>query len=165
MPPVVEIPLRGRDGSVRAVAIVDEADAHLAQHRWCLSTKGYVTRLVGGRTNRIGLALHREVLGLQPGDGLLADHINGDPLDNRRENLRAVNHSGNAQNLHRVRAASGVRGVHWHEEGRKWAARAKLNGRQYHLGLFSEIDAAAAAVAAFRAERMPFSPEARAATN
>ena len=50
--------------------------------------------------------LHREVLGLTPGDGLETDHRNGDRLDNRRSNLRVATRAQNAQN---VPARSGYR--------------------------------------------------------
>ncbi len=49
----------------------------------------------GGQSN----VLHRYLMGLEPGDKREVDHINGDTLDNRRENLEIVSAGEN-----RVRA-------------------------------------------------------------
>ncbi|AEI70945.1 endonuclease [EBPR podovirus 2] len=59
--------------------------------------------------------LHRLVIG-DPAEGMEIDHINGDGLDNRRENLRFVSHSENMTMAHRLhpfklRGGSGVNRV------------------------------------------------------
>jgi hypothetical protein len=77
------IPLRGRRGVVKAWAVVDRADAHLAAHRWWINAGGHALARVDGRDQR----MHRLVLGLRPGDSRLARHIDGDKLNNRRSNL------------------------------------------------------------------------------
>lgn len=53
------------------------------------------SRTINGKRERC--YLHRLLLGEIP-DGHEVDHINGDPLDNRRENLRSVERRVNAQN-------------------------------------------------------------------
>jgi len=152
------LPLRDRHGSVRAHAVVDAADYEWASRwRWWLTNWGYAKRdeRIGGR--RRAILLHRELLGLAPGDGLEGDHINGDRLDNRRSNLRVVTRAGNQQNRHYGFGASSYRGVSWHKPSGRWRAGAQLGGKQRHLGLFILEEDAAAAAAAFRAEHMPYS--------
>lgn len=146
---MIRIPLRARDGSVRAYALIDDEDAHLAAFAWrCHGS--YAARSPGT------VLLHREVLGLVPGDGLQGDHINGDKLDCRRTNLRVGTQALNGQNILRT---SRYRGVTF--EAGRWRARATLGGRNKHLGRFNTEQEAAVAAAAFRAQHMPFANEER----
>lgn len=68
------------------------------------------------------------------------DHINGNPSDNRIINLRNLSHRENMQNQRnaRVGTTSGVLGVHWHKGNNKWCAQIKANGKQMHIGYFSD---------------------------
>lgn len=153
------IPLYARDGSVVAWALIDAADAAwAAQWRWSFQSDGYVYRsvTVNGRDHRLTIYLHRELLGLTPGDGVEGDHRNRDHLDNRRVNLRAIPHVGNAQNMpSRVNASSAHRGVSWDKSRGKWAARVNVGGTTVHLGRFDSESAAAQAAEAGRRRLLP----------
>jgi hypothetical protein len=161
---VVGFPLYRRDGGVRAIAVIDASDADaVLTCRWAVDTYGYVhrsIRLGGGKQRNV--LLHRQLMGLEHGDGLQIDHINGDKLDNRRENLRVCTNALNAQNRREGYGSSQMRGVAWHKATGKWAAYATAGGRKHHLGLFDSEREAADVAAAFRAEHMPFSAEAAA---
>lgn len=153
---VVRIPLRRRDGTIHAEALVDAVDAAFAEVRWH-SSHGYVTRNLprSERGSRPSPRLHREILGLADDDPREVDHIDGDPLNNRRSNLRIVTHAQNGQNMVRTRYAgkplsSSHRGVHWHATRRRWIAAVMVAGRRHHLGYFATEDAAAAAARTFR---------------
>jgi hypothetical protein len=94
--------------------------------------------------------------------GLEVDHINHDPLDNRRRNLRLVDRGGNGQNRRGAtkRSKTGIRGVFWCKEQGKWRAQIEINHRTCHIGYFDNLaDAENAAIAA-RATYMPYSSEA-----
>jgi hypothetical protein len=69
------------------------------------------------------------------------DHVNGNPLDNRVENMRLATRSQNNRN-HRMKSAnkSGVRGVCWHAERKKWRAQIRHGGKVIQLGVFLSID-------------------------
>ncbi len=155
---MIRVKLRGRDGSLRGVALLDDGDAGLAERRWHLDGNGYAAtnvRLPGGGY-RI-TQLHREVLGLTWGDGQQADHRNGCRLDCRRSNLRVVTAAQNAQNqLRRGRALP--RGVYLHGVTGRYAAQV---GRK-HLGLFDTPDAASAVASSYRRAHLPYANEARA---
>lgn len=147
---MIRIPLRRRDGTVRAYALVDDQDAHLAELRWCLQPGGYVRRDRDGRTEY----LHRVVCGLVPGDGLEADHRNRNPLDCRRENLIVTTRAGNAQNVPGRGGSSRFRGVARHKH--RWQAYVGVGGRKIKLGYRdTELEAAILAANA-RAELLPF---------
>lgn len=73
-------------------------------------------------------------MGARPGFEI--DHVNGDKLDNRRENLRFVTHSANLFNSGRHRADR-TRGTNYVKRLGKWRAYIKINHIQRYLGLFS----------------------------
>ena len=79
--------------------------------------------------------------------GLGADHINGNPLDNRRlANLRPASRSQNNCNRRRQRNnSSGYKGVSWHQGRQRWEAIIQANGKRKDLGGFSTPEAAYAA--------------------
>ncbi|PBB41756.1 hypothetical protein CK222_21610 [Mesorhizobium sp. WSM3866] len=94
--------------------------------------------------HRVVWAIH---YGEWPADGYEIDHINGDGKDNRIENLRLVSHLENCRNLGRrlpknPERDSGVNGVYWHKQSRKWMARIKINGKWIYLGTYSHLDEA-----------------------
>ena len=69
------------------------------------------------------------------------DHINGDPSDNRWENLRAVNRQGNCKNQKiRKNNTSGITGVDWHKHSQKWNVRINnISGKRINLGKFDDF--------------------------
>lgn len=76
--------------------------------------------------------------------GYVVDHINGDSLDNRRENLRLVSGAQNSVNKGlQKNSTSGYKGVNSHQG--KWRAYIVKDKKQIHLGVFSDrIEAARA---------------------
>lgn len=95
------------------------------------------------------VCLHRLIAGAKPKE--IVDHINGNTLDNRRENLRIVSNRVNSQNSYLRRenkTASKYIGVTIHKcKGRiKWRARFYYHGTGHvSLGVFkTELEAAIA---------------------
>ncbi len=156
------IPLRARDGSVRAYVLIDAADATTVnQRRWHLNRGGYAVRSArvpgGGYTT---ILLHRVLLGLTLGDDLEGDHRDRNKLNCRRENLRIVPVIGraNQQNLPSQRGSTSPhRGVSWDAQTRKWRSKIYVGGKTISLGRFSTQDAAADAARLARLRLMPFS--------
>lgn len=149
-----EIPLRRRDGSIRAIALVDNEDAYLGDLRWSFST-GYAVRSMW--TPGVGQwtqMLHRAIFGLTPGDHKQVDHKDRDRLNCRRSNLRVGTHALNSQNLGLRGGKSRYRGVTW--ASGKWRAYATINGRQHNLGRFADEHEAGAVAASFRSKYMLF---------
>ena len=111
-------------------AIVDLEDADLAQLKWQITCGRYAMRrprIQGSRTERLVVLMHRIVLERELGrpiqPGMVVDHVNGDGLDNRRENLREATQGQNMRNT-RLRSNNtssykGVRRINAHT----WEAR------------------------------------------
>jgi len=65
------------------------------------------------------------------------DHIDGDGLNNRIENLRDATRSENARNrVCPINNAAGALGVEWIGRCNKWKARIFVSGKLRHLGYF-----------------------------
>ena len=158
----LRIPLRARDGTVRAYALIDQEDAYLAEYRWHVGNGGYALRRVGGRGQQQTIMMHRLILGLERSDRREPDHINGDRLDNRRTNLRILPKGANPQNLQpRTGASSQYRGVSFNKQTGRWTAACKLHGKRTFLGYFATELEAAVAASEWRAENVPYANEAR----
>jgi len=127
-------------------AVVDDNDyARLNVYQWFLSKAGYAVGFVPGGDGRFQLVyMHRLIMNAGPDQ--LVDHINGQPLDNRRENRRLVTPQQNGQNKRlSPLSCTGLKGVGWHKRRHKYHARVQLQGIRYHLGFFDDAETAALA--------------------
>lgn len=69
------------------------------------------------------------------------DHIDGNTINNKIENLRESNKSFNACNSKkRSDNTSGHKGVSWHNVRNKWKVSVQLNKKSKHIGLFEDFD-------------------------
>jgi hypothetical protein len=130
-------------------AIVDDEDYEaLSAFKWCFS-QGRATR----RQRKFGIIkkdvftlMHRVILGVCGQPGVHVDHINGNPLDNRRTNLRTCTIQQNLLNQGPKKTKrSRFKGVGWHKDAAKWCARAGFAKTKRHLGLFDREEDAARA--------------------
>ena len=154
------VPLRNKNGPVKAYALVDDADYEaLSKHRWNLAPNGYAYR----PSPKAGsIYMHRQIMGLKPGDTRQVDHANHNRADNRRENLRVVTRSQNHQNRTPTmrRGRSRFRGVGYDKRLplHPWVARCRLGGRVHIIGYFCTEEAAGRAAEEFRIKHMPLAP-------
>lgn len=73
------------------------------------------------------------------------DHLDGNPLNNKVENLREVSKMQNRWNCKPNRGSiSGIKGVY--KDGSKWKALVNVEGVRYYLGMFENIEDAKAVV-------------------
>lgn len=71
------------------------------------------------------------------------DHIDGDPSNNKVENLRAATHTQNMFNKKTyVNSISGVKGVSWHKAAKKWYVQIRSNQKHLFQGLFNDLELA-----------------------
>lgn len=116
--------------------VIDAEDYELVCDRiWCCE-HGYAGNTKAG-------PMH--VLIMETAAGMETDHINGDPLDNRKYNLRVCTSAANQWNSRKMKGcAVKYKGVSKHKVG-KYQASIRLNQRLVYIGLFEkEIDAAMA---------------------
>lgn len=79
------------------------------------------------------------------------DHIDGDKLNNRIENLRECTRSQNMYNQKKTKTnTSGVKGVSWYKNRGKWKSQCRVNGKVHYLGMYDDLSDAEKAVKEFR---------------
>jgi len=132
-----EISLSGLHGK-GLKTIVDDSDfAWLSKRLWYFDpTSGYAKQHCRRSSGKASvLKLHN--LLLPPRQGMCADHINRNKLDNRRENLRYVTKGENNRNTFRRDNTSGFTGVsRTGTRLRPWVVRYSFNGKYHHVGCF-----------------------------
>ncbi len=116
-------------------------------HAGTRCANGYIKIIVNGKS----YMAHRMAMAFVHGHWppCLVDHINRDPADNRISNLRFATCSENGRNRRRRRdSKSGVKGVSWCCQTRKWKASIQVHGVEKTIGRFPSIPQAAEAYAA-----------------
>jgi len=99
----------------------------------------YFSRNIYIDEKRTGTTLHRDIMGCIKGDGKIVDHINGNTLDCRKENLRLCTSVENSRNC---KTYKGVKGVNWRKDTGKWRAMISVNGKEKSLGNYNYIEEA-----------------------
>ena len=120
--------------------LIDDIDAEIALtgNKWIASKCGnhfYAAR----NHEKKRQYLHRVIAKAKKGE--IVDHINGNTLDNRRENLRICTRQQNIWNMRDK--PNRFRGVVPHQG--KWTARITVNYKNHYIGIFAKPEDAARA--------------------
>lgn len=121
-------------------ALIDEEDLPLvSRYKWyaAKSSHGLIYAVTRVR-------MHRLITDAPY--GLYVDHINGNPLDNRKENLRLCTNAQNQQNTDSRGGSSRFKGVSFHRKTGKWWGHFSVLGETYNCGLWDTEEEAARAV-------------------
>ena len=71
------------------------------------------------------------------------DHIDGNKMNNRIENLRPATHAENLKNQKiKINNVSGLKNVGWAKREQRWRVRLTVNGKDKHIGYFKDRDLA-----------------------
>lgn len=112
--------------------LISDVDSDLAIYNWSLGHHGYpcawIPELKEARP------LHQLIMlrqGIASNSCAVIEHLNGNPLDNRRENLRKTSQT---ENLLRAKGGS----VRWHKQMRKWQVRLTYHYSEIHVGYYSD---------------------------
>lgn len=125
--------------------LVDEIDKDLLEsYEWSLNNMGYArTRF---RVNGKQLYLHK-LIAARMGLSVNIDHVDGNPLNNRRSNLRECNHKTNGANrCLSSNNTSGYKGVTRNNgKLRPWKASITVDDKTKFIGTFATAEEAARA--------------------
>jgi len=131
------------------VAIVDNEDYdYLNQFKWYASNKNgkfYVQKKITVSKNKTTcISMHRFIM--KPNKGMVIDHLDGNPLNNKKNNLRICTHAENMRNSKiRINNKSGYKGVSYQENSNNYRASIRFNNIKINIGDFIDpIDAARA---------------------
>lgn len=117
--------------------LLDNEDKYLLdRYKWHLKDGKYLRTSING----IGHYMHHIILNSRK----LIDHIDRNPLNNMKSNLRFATKSTNAMNT-RIPSnnTSGIKGVSWNNKSKKWVTYININKKRLILGYFKEIKDAA----------------------
>jgi hypothetical protein len=110
-----------------------------------LGTKGnhgYLTCAINKKlylNHRVIFAIHH---GNFPNRGMTVDHIDGNKLNNKIENLRLATYSQNLSNKTSHNNTSGAKGVVWNPANQNWRVRINYKKKAYEIGSFLLFDKA-----------------------
>ncbi len=127
---------------------IDEEDLHfMSMYMWdILDKKGKKPRVYfkrGKGQNTCTLYLSRVILGITDANTIV-DHINGNPLDNRKENLRLSDKSTNGMNRSKNKNnTTGYKGVVWYPTAKTFSAELMVRGVRYRKHGFKTAKEAA----------------------
>ena len=83
------------------------------------------------------IALHHLILEIYDSKNIIVDHINRNPRDNRKSNLRIATPSENMYNRSKGKNnTSGIIGVRYNKKDKRWRSEIGYKNQNLHLGQF-----------------------------
>jgi hypothetical protein len=110
-----------------------------------IEENGYIRVTIDGKPYR----MHQLVFLYHNGyltKGKEIDHIDGNRTNNRIDNLREVTRQQNSLNRKYYENSSGIKGVSWSKERKKWVVQITINGMNRHLGRYNTLEEAKAVI-------------------
>lgn len=124
--------------------IDDEDFEKVSKYKWYCNNYGYAVRTERTSDKRIVHWLHRFILNCP--DHMEIDHINHNPLDNRKSNLRVCERKENCRNIRTpTHNTSGYKGVSLSQNKKRWRAYICRDNKQIGLGTYNTKEEAALA--------------------
>lgn len=117
----------------------DEDYEWLNQYTWHVNQEYACRNVLVGDKIGAQLSMHRMIMDAKKGE--VVDHINHNKIDNRKQNLRVCTYEDNSRNQSlRKNNKSGINGVHWHKNVKRWMAKIQHEGKPVSLGSFVKIE-------------------------
>ena len=96
--------------------------------------------ILNGKQYRVHRVIFAIYYGYLPSE---IDHIDGNPLNNKIENLREATRSLNMKNTKiRKNNTSGIKGVYWNKILKKWSVQLNINGKVKGFGSYFDKEIA-----------------------
>lgn len=129
-----EILLINKQNEIVAKAMIDLDDVEKVKNiKWHASNNRNKTLYVDTNLDIPEKRLHRLIMNC-PKD-MIVDHINGNPLDNRKCNLRICTNQQNICNCDIPKNnKSGCKGVYWSKAYKVWVAQVTINNKTKRIG-------------------------------
>lgn len=87
------------------------------------------------------IKLYRYLLDVLDDNSIIIDHINRNPLDNRRKNLRKANYVLNSYNSSLSKDNfTKNKGVHWMKKRKRWRGSVRINGKIKYTRVFKKYE-------------------------
>jgi hypothetical protein len=103
-----------------------------------LSQDGYLNSRFYGTSYRTHRLIYLWHYGYIPKE---LDHIDGNKLNNKIENLRPANRMQNSHNTKIPNTnKSGTKGVSWIKRLQKWVVQLQVNNKKMYFGLYNDVD-------------------------
>ena len=118
------------------------------------SGHGYIKINIDGKQNYAHRLAWMYFYGEIPNETI--DHINGNRADNRIENLRLLKKEENNQNFVSKKNKSGLQGVSWSKDRKKWIAQISINNKTKRIGRFATKEAAFEAYLSAKNKHHPY---------
>ncbi len=149
-----DIFIQNRSQTTICTAQIDLKDVYkVANHKWHKHSNGYVSGVdIKGKR----IYLHRYLLDLDIGNPMTCDHIDGNRLNNRKENLRILSMVDNNQNKPSLGGTSKYRGVYFETQTKKWRGACQLNKKTYHTLRYDNEEDAYQAIKQLREKMMKY---------
>ncbi len=134
----MEIKLTGKKGGT---TLVSEEDYEELAKLNIYDNNGYARMSIGGKN----MSVHTYIMKSDSNIGQIVDHINGNKLDNRRENLRVttVKKNNENKNIFKLKKTSIYHGVFYQKNVKKFLVAVTINGNRVSLGYYENETVAA----------------------
>jgi len=125
------IPLHGKDGEGKFAQVDDTDFDELNKYHWYVNNSGYAFR------REKVIFMHRQIIKADDKQIEVVDHVNRNPLDNQKKNLRPATKSQNATNKRMPGTnKTGFLGVHFDKGSGRYRSQIKHNGKRINIGRF-----------------------------
>jgi len=134
------------------ILIDDEDYDKIKGYTWSIALRGRLSKTfyISGYKHKSGRNAYRPFLHrliMDCPDGFCVDHINGNALDNRKQNLRICTQQQNSFNSNKqnIKTSSVYKGVTFDKARNKYQAQIKINYKHKIIGRYETEDQAAIA--------------------